>query len=848
MAKYCSIRAKSMDEGRQIERYFVEMLLAGRLDEVKNAIIESIERYKGLGDRFEQALCLHLLSSLYYLSGDNEIATQTMNDAIDIFKQLAESKGLNSASVVQACRGHASAVLGSIYNAIGKYDDAIRYIEEGITMLSESQDKDQSITEGIMGTRWKKDLLGQAYSDQGEIYLQTEKYDLAINRFEVALVISKDTGNKSEEARCLAYKGAAYLKKRMIDESIKNCEEGLHIFQQIGNTIGVSFCHSNLATCFGMLGQIETSDRHFQTSVEMIKDSGRFIDLSIRWGNRGITYDAISTPMFLFCGGAKEFLETCVKSFKEAINNLDKHFTTLSVDSNKTAFVDRYYSWYDRLTRPLNLLGRSAASFLFLDLGRAKVLRDLVYKQVRNEESRQPGYEASWLTIGNGEEQERIFTLCREIQLLESNATVLFYNFNHANILTIWVLHANGSVSLKTTYPTTIFLLPIENELAWYIDEVLKKVNTFCQRSYSFFKWSTNDNVVDTHCKTSCFSSEIPNDRKVKEVARGDGKGESKIGTKSEHRGGKKRADEYCDESTKSSRSHLYQVLIEPVKHFIEGTKKLIIVPQKCIFFAPFSSFIDEGGRLLSEKFQIQIIPSVHVLAESMKEAKAKKIGRSLFVGNPDLKGKFKPLDSAEEEVKVLASRLNGRLLTGGMATKSNVMDLMKDASIIHIASHGDDKTGHICLAPEWNSSNDGAHQKPSFDLLTQSDVLKCKLSARLVVLSCCFTGRGKLSSEGVLGIARAFLGAGARSVLVTLWGIDDYFTKEFMKRFYENITKGKSACAALKETMNVFQRSQHFSSFVYWSAFEIIGEDVSFTTSEIEEIRKKNEDFAVKI
>ena len=76
--------------------------------------------------------------------------------------------------------------------------------------------------------------------------------------------------------------------------------------------------------------------------------------------------------------------------------------------------------------------------------------------------------------------------------------------------------------------------------------------------------------------------------------------------------------------------------------------------------------------------------------------------------------------------------------------------------------------------------------------LLKMRDILDSNLRARLVVLSCCHTGRGEIKAEGLVGIARAFLGTGARSVVVTLWAIDDKATKEFMKHFYKHLSEGQ--------------------------------------------------------
>lgn len=92
-------------------------------------------------------------------------------------------------------------------------------------------------------------------------------------------------------------------------------------------------------------------------------------------------------------------------------------------------------------------------------------------------------------------------------------------------------------------------------------------------------------------------------------------------------------------------------------------------------------------------------------------------------------------------------------------------------------------ETGDIALSPNPTRASEMPIDEDF--LLTMSDVLNVRLRARLVVLSCCHSGRGEIKAEDVVGIARAFLGAGARSLLVSLWAIDDEATPEFMKYFY---------------------------------------------------------------
>ena len=112
-------------------------------------------------------------------------------------------------------------------------------------------------------------------------------------------------------------------------------------------------------------------------------------------------------------------------------------------------------------------------------------------------------------------------------------------------------------------------------------------------------------------------------------------------------------------------------------------------------------------------------------------------------------------------------------------------------------------------------------------------DVLSVELRARLVVLSCCHSGRGEIKAEGVVGIARAFLGAGARSVLVSLWAIDDKATLAFMKSFYSHLAKRISASEALNRAMKCLRDSDEFSEVKCWAPFVLIGDDVTLELDE---------------
>ena len=130
----------------------------------------------------------------------------------------------------------------------------------------------------------------------------------------------------------------------------------------------------------------------------------------------------------------------------------------------------------------------------------------------------------------------------------------------------------------------------------------------------------------------------------------------------------------------------------------------------------------------------------------------------------------------AGKEVEYLANLFHATPLLGHKAKKQVVMQVLGLASIIHIVAHGEPTNGKIMLAPD--SSNDQSSspvdESDSY-LLKQRDITSISVQDRLVVLCCYYTGQGKVTSEGVVGITQ----------IATLWSIDDQATREFMGKFY---------------------------------------------------------------
>ena len=280
----------------------------------------------------------------------------------------------------------------------------------------------------------------------------------------------------------------------------------------------------------------------------------------------------------------------------------------------------------------------------------------------------------------------------------------------------------------------------------------------------------------------------------------------------------------------------LYEVVIAPISHLIKGDE-LIIVPDGSLFLIPYAPLVDQHSKYLSETLRIRLAPSLtclRLLAEC-PEGRYSTSG-ALLVGNPWVetvrisRKNLPQLPGAEKEVKMIGQILNIVPLTGKDATKEQVLSRLNPVSLIHIAAHGRTERGEIILSPNLASVD-----KPKEDdfLLTMTDVLGAKLHAKLVVLSCCHSGQGPIKAEGVVGTARAFLGAGARTVIATLWAINDEAILEFMSPFYEHLVAGQSASKALHQAMKCLRESERYEAVKHWAPFVLIGDDVTLNLSQ---------------
>ena len=242
-------------------------------------------------------------------------------------------------------------------------------------------------------------------------------------------------------------------------------------------------------------------------------------------------------------------------------------------------------------------------------------------------------------------------------------------------------------------------------------------------------------------------------------------------------------------------------------------------------------------GKYFSETHRIRIVPSLTTL-KLIQDSLAEYYSQTgaLIVGDPEVgwvmykedRVKWASLPCARKEAEMLGRLVDVTPLLGEQATKQEVLEKITNVSLIHFAAHGDAERGEIALSPIRTPDSSVIVPQEEDYLLTMADISRVKVRAKLVVLSCCHSGSGQVRAEGVIGIARAFLGSGARSVLVALWAIEDTATEQLMSRFYEHLVCGESASESLHQAMK-WMRNNGFIKVSQWAPFMLIGDNVTF-------------------
>jgi len=287
--------------------------------------------------------------------------------------------------------------------------------------------------------------------------------------------------------------------------------------------------------------------------------------------------------------------------------------------------------------------------------------------------------------------------------------------------------------------------------------------------------------------------------------------------------------------------SELSDLLLNGVLDNLDDIITILIIPHDVICLVPFEALEEPGSRaLLADTCELSYIPTFAILSAPKHDVtiqtNALVAGVSSFKSVGSSKRRFVDLPNVKKEVEIIASSLGVEAILNEDFDKEYLLKNMSSARLIHLATHGYSDPEDPLLSSLIMS--DGT-------FLKAADVAYNLLCAECVTISACQTAVGILSrGEGILGLAHAFLVAGARSVIASLWRVDDESTFILFNHFYSQLNLGASKSEALCRAKNYVRSytcrddlgnvTYPFADPFYWAPFILIG-DREETTKKLE-------------
>lgn len=714
--------------------------------------------------KYHQQICLGNIGEAYYLLGDYVKAIDYLKAAKKIAEEI-DSK---------ADAANRTAALGNVYWAAGDTSGALKNFNEALQVFIENSDK-----------------RGQAttYGNLAVINTRQANYEKAEQYLEKALKIHREIGNRYGEGITLYKAGDLQFETKNYDEAVKYYDSALLIGQKISLPEITGKALYGLGKTARQTGNQEKALKYFKSAVKAYEDIRSHLRLAeLKAGfmeSKMEIYTALTDLLYnnWLQSKEKKYIE---KAFYFAEKSKARALLDMLTESriNINAHVDslllqRRRNIFSQLTNiQTQLISSKLTGNQRRELNDRLQQKELELQNLQLEiKQKDPAY-------ANLKYPEPVSVKGIQHLLTDENDILLEYALGEPHSY-LWLISKNSH---------SVYQLPSEKKIGKKISKYLSLISSPPQAGY------------------------LPG------------------------RAGKA----------------LYDLLLEPAAEQLNGAKNLVIIADGVLRYLPFEAIVFTDGkgapRYLTEFVNISYAPSASVyrfLREKKKEDKKlsllafadpvfgknkqriekasgtsdKDIVRGMFERNGF---EFKRLRYSQDEVKKIAGhfpKTGASLYLREEANEENVKSgILNSCRMIHFATHAliDEETpGRSCivLTLDDDPAEDG--------LLRMNEIFNLKLNADLVTLSACRTGRGKLvRGEGIMGLTRAFLYAGAFSLVVSHWPVGDYSTANFMDKFYGYMQQGNSKSAALRKVKldfinNDVPKNRHP---YYWAAFVLVG------------------------
>ena len=739
---------------------------------------------KEVGDRAGEGGAYGNLGNACHGLGDFKQALEYHKQRLSIAKEVGDRAG----------EGRAYGNLGSACDGLGDFKQALEYHKQRLSIAKEVGDRAGE---------------GHAYGNLGSDCHRIGDFKQALEYHRQHLSIAKEVGDRAGEGHAYGHLGNVYLCLRNFRKATDYRIQSLSISKEIGDRSMELLSYLTLGDIRRDLGDLKGSSDYYLQGRKIAREIGSKALKSVLYCRLGRFYRHHGDLKI-----AKEYDKQHLDMAKETGDRCGEGCACLSIgrDHELSGCLNRALKFYRSSVRAYD--------------GVRCLLRDEDVRKVNFRDYHQAAYTALWTTLVKLSKTDEALSAAEQgrgqalTDLME-----LQYGIK---------LPPSGSFDLKEIISSRV--VDVSTQIV-YVALEDKKINLWVLSQGNEVQFRQNG--VGGHkyierVMTNTFKDNVGRCVRIKD--RTSGKPADELTRKGEFG-----MSVQLSKGNKNSLRLLHCSIFGPIAKLLRGDE-IIIVPDGALCLAPFAAFLDDFSRYLSESFRIRVIPSLtslKLVADAPEDYHSKS--GALLVGDPCLKEitnifgqpKMTQLPYAREEVRMIGEILNTTPLTGEAASKDEVLRRIGSVAIVHIAAHGQSGSGQIYLAP--NPARKNKYPQEDDYILKIADVRAVQLRAKLVVLSCCHSGQGDVKAEGVVGIARVFLGAGARSVLVTLWAVDDEATMEFMKRFYQHLRDGKSASVSLSLAMKYLRGTEKFSAVKYWAPFQLIGDDVTLEFGEIE-------------
>jgi CHAT domain-containing protein/tetratricopeptide (TPR) repeat protein len=753
-----------------------------------------------------EASALNNIGAIYSEASDQQKALEYFLRALPLYKplgnQFSEAITLNN--------------IGNAYNKLGEPQKALDYLQQAVPMF-------QAV--GAKGP------LSFTLSNIGIAYRGLGDYEKALSYFNQAQTIQQQTGNKVQEAETLDQLGVLYSQQNQLQKALEYHQQALQLLHATGNVRREAVSLSNLGHVYTALGRLDEGMDHFNQALAVFRRIGDLNNIANALEGRARVQQQRGN------------LTEARKDIEESLSLIETVRAQTGSQQHRASYLASREKAYEFFIDLLMQQGHDAEALQASERGRARSLTEMLNEShvdilqgvdptlVQKERDIRRSLNAKaqrqiQLTAQQGKKEE-IDTLNKEISALEDDYQQVQSAIRNAS-----------PAYAALTQPQPLDLKGIQQQLD--PDTVLLEYSLGQKRSYLFL---VTQNSLTTY--------ELPPAEQIQKLAQQVYESVSARSAGAEFR---------------KSAAELGQMILSPALAEL-GTKRLAVVADGPLQYVPFAALsAGKEYRPLVVDHEMVSIPSASALAVQRQSLANRKpapkglavladpvfsIGDARFKGNTRAKEASSTNDTriiehtsggpagqlairrlpftrqeADQIMSVAPTGANFKALDFRASRSVATSGELSQYRYVHFATHGYLDTARSGLSAIVLSMID-EQGNPQDGFLRTHDIYNLKLPAELVVLSACETGLGKdVKGEGIEGLTRGFMYAGARRVVVSLWNVNDRATAALMQRLYVGMLKSnKTPAAALRAAQIELLRTRQWQSPYYWAAFVMQGE-----------------------